>query len=790
MTLDELKAGQTACIIKLKGRGAFRHRLVEMGFTKGQEVETLRFAPMKDPVEFRILHSEVSLRRNEASLIEIVLLDKDHATLPKNDCIPKGLDNEESSENVYLDKQSEAIHNQETEHRDQNYKSECIEVCMVGNPNAGKTSLYNALSGEFEHVANYSGVTVDAKTVKFKSEEYTIELTDLPGTYSFSPYTPEEIYVREQLLHRIPDVIVNVIDGSNIERNLYLTTQLIDMDFKVVLSVNMFDELVKNGASLDLDLLGLLLGMPVVATVASKHKGTSTVIKKIKEVYLDKERHLRHTHIPYPEEIENAIRRLQDLIWKDPGFSDMYSSRFLAIKLLENDAEVVKTLHCLNNFEQIQKQSLLDRQRIKNIFSEDAAHLMTDARYAFIRGALKEAYTPEKTRSKQQTFTDKLDSILTHKIWGFPIFLFFLWVMFQTTFTLGQFPMDWIQSGVDGLYSFLTNILSDNIIQDALLDGVLRGIGGVIIFLPNILILFAFISFMEATGYMARVAFIMDKLMHTIGLHGKSFIPLIIGFGCNVPAIMATRTIENRKDRIITMLIIPFMSCSARLPIYILIVGAFFPSNAGSVIFLIYLVGIAFSILSALLFRKTLLPSSESPFAMEFPPYRLPTMRSVCYSLWVKTTHYLKKMGGVILIASIVIWALGYFPIQETGGVQIAEGTQMESSYLGQIGKFIEPVLRPLGLDWRMGISLLAGISAKEVVVSTLSVLLEPATAFTPLSAASFLIFVLLYLPCIAVFSAVKKESGSWKWPLLMAFYTTALAYLMAFLVYNIGSLF
>lgn len=769
MTLDELKEGQQARIAKVKGRGAFRQRLIEMGFVRGQIVETLRFAPMQDPVEFRILHSEVSLRRSEAALIEIEPILQNVAPGKAATSAANALSSSENGEGYGC-------------HKTATNTGTTIEVCMVGNPNAGKTSLYNALSGEFEHVANYSGVTVDAKSIGFDYKDYRLQLTDLPGTYSFSPYSPEERYVREHLLHHTPDVVLNVIDASNIERNLYLTTQLIDMDCKVVLAMNMFDELKKTGAHLDTELLGQLLGMPVVPTVASRHEGAASLAEKIVAVYNDAEPHLRHTHIPYPEDIETAIRKLQETIWKDPAFSDMYSSRFLAIKLLEEDTETLQPLRDLQTFKDLEALAQAEIKHIKSIFDEDPAHLMSDARYAFIRGALREAYTPAATPSLQKTFTDRLDSVLTHRIWGFPIFLCFLWVMFQTTFTLGQYPMDWIYDGVAALCNGLDQWMADGVLKDMLLNGILRGIGGVIVFLPNILILFTFISFMEATGYMARVAFIMDKLMHTIGLHGKSFIPLIIGFGCNVPAVMATRTIENRKDRLITMLIVPFMSCSARLPIYVMLSGVFFPKHAGNVIFLIYLAGIAMSILSALLFRKTLLPSAESPFVMEMPPYRRPALKSLCYGLWMKTKQYLKKMGGVIFVASLVIWALGYFPLSADGSP-----ADISQSYLGQIGHFIEPALQPLGFDWKMGISLLAGISAKEVVVSTLSVLVEPSQAFTPLTAASFLAFVLLYLPCIAVFSAVRKESGSLRWPLFMAFYTTLAAYIAALLVFNIG---
>ncbi|MEG1498659.1 MAG: ferrous iron transport protein B [Bacteroidales bacterium] len=839
MTLDQLTQGQKAVILKIKGRGAFRHRIIEMGFVKGQEVSVLRFAPMKDPVEFRILGSEISLRRSEAALIEINLLSSTENAISNSvDCLTdkeessfekEGAESQEepspnfkrngykspfsifsqkisTSQKVSASKKtSDILSAAVTAATTQNSSSTSlpfpvIEVCMVGNPNAGKTSLYNALSGEFEHVGNYSGVTVDAKTVRFPYQDYIIELTDLPGSYSFSPYSPEESFVRDQLLNKKPDVIINVVDASNLERNLYLTTQLIDMDFKVVIALNMYDEFTKKGDLLDYELLGKLMGMPVIPTIASKRKGIHELLTVVTEVFNEKNPTIRHTHIPYLEEVENSLRKIQDKIWKDPKFVDIYSSRFLAIKLLEKDVQVVQKLDCLQEVEPILQIAKLEGERLQMLYKEDADHLMAEFRYAFIRGALKECYKPAgtwgaSTSSKEknstspittkQSVTDRIDSILIHKIWGFPIFLIFLWIMFQTTFLLGSYPVEWIDMGVGKLSSYLHVVMYDSMLKDVLLDGILRGIGGVIIFLPNILILFSFIAFMEATGYMARVAFIMDKLMHTIGLHGKSFIPLIIGFGCNVPAVMATRTIENRKDRILTMLIVPFMSCSARLPIYILLVGAFFQAYAGTVIFLIYIVGIIFSILSALLFRFTLLPSTESPFVMEMPPYRWPTTRSVFRNLWVKTTQYLRKMGGIILIASILIWALGYFPIHPQ---PIAPEVQLEQSYLGTIGKWMEPIIKPLGFDWKMGISLLAGISAKEVVVSTMSVMMDAETAFTPLTAISFLAFVLLYFPCIAVFAAVHKESGSWKWPIFMALYTISLAWLVSFLIFQIGS--
>ena len=806
MTLDELKEGQQAVILKIKGRGSFRHRIIEMGFVRGQMVQVVRSAPLKDPVAFRILDSEVSLRRAEACCIEVLPCTEDEARefstfLPvAKDWEKAGKDPQESPLEKKLDSHS------------------VIDVCMVGNPNTGKTSLYNALSGAFEHVGNYSGVTVDAKTIVFTYKGHRIRLTDLPGTYSFSPYSPEEKLVMENLLEHRPDVIVNVVDASNIERNLYMTTQLIDMDFRVVVALNMFDELEASGAELQYGQLGKLLGMPVIPTVGRLGKGTDALLDKVIDVNEDRDCTVRHTHIPYSEEIEKALHGLQEQIWKDPAYNDVYSSRYIAIKILEGDLEWVRRSGLLSDLPALEKAGEEERGRIEKIFGEDMDQVFADYRYAFVRGALKECYHRPGSRSgkvaagapaeageeglpvvpSRRRATERIDAVLTHRIWGFPIFLAFMWVMFQATFTLGQYPMDWIEAGVDWLTGGLDRILPDNLFRALLVDGVVQGVGGVLVFLPNILILFLFISFMESTGYMARVAFIMDKLMHTIGLHGKSFIPLLIGFGCNVPAIMATRTIENRKDRLITMLIVPFMSCSARLPVYVLLVGMFFGSRSGTIIFLIYLFGILVSILTALLLRHTFLKSFDSPFVMEMPPYRWPTWLSIWKGLGNRTMQYLKKIGGVILLASILVWALGYFPASPDGlpadaspqSMALAEKQHLEQSYLGRIGRFIEPVIKPLGMDWQMGVCLLAGVSAKEVVVSTMSVIMDPQAAFTPVTALAFVFFVLLYFPCIGVFSAVAKESGSWKWAVFMALYTTAVAWLVSFAVYRIGSLF
>ena len=783
MTLNDLKEGQQAMILKVRGRGAFRHRIIEMGFVRGQMVTVLRSAPLKDPVEFRILDSEISLRRAEAALIEVMVCTPEEASKYRE--LQPG---HVACLHPHEDPQAAPLEREIDSHS-------VIEVCMVGNPNTGKTSLYNALSGAFEHVGNYSGVTVDTKTIEFTYKGHKIRLTDLPGTYSLSPYSPEEKLVMAYLLEHKPDVLVNVVDASNLERNLYMTTQLIDMDYRGVMALNMYDELQASGAVLDMDRLGLLIGMPIVPTVGRSKKGVDALLDKIIEVNEDRDKTVRHVHIPYAEEVENSLRQLQEEIWKDPWYDQIYSSRYLAIKLLEGDAGWVEESHVLEHLEDLQTMAENEGIRLQKLFGEDVDQVFADYRYAFVRGALREAYKPAAkaassarqdaedakegkavaVASSRRRVTEKLDRILTHRIWGFPIFLAFLWVMFQATFTIGQYPMDWIDAGVAWLAGWLDSVLPDNIFRAVFVDGIVQGAGGVLVFLPNILILFFFVSIMESTGYMARVAFIMDKLMHTIGLHGKSFIPMIIGFGCNVPAIMATRTIESRKDRLITMLIIPFMSCSARLPVYVLLAGLFFPKHAGTVIFLLYLFGILVSILSALLFRHTILKAFDSPFVMEMPPYRWPTWRSVGRSLWVRGKQYLKKIGGIILIASIIVWALGYFPVgpEAPAGVEVTPEMQaqldkahLEQSYLSRIGRFIEPVIRPLGMNWEMG-----------------------ASSFTSATALSFLVFVLLYFPCIGVFSTVARESGSWRWAVFMAVYTTAVAWIVSFIVFQVGTL-
>jgi len=796
-TLLDLRQGESAEIIKIRGRGHFRRRLLEMGFVKGKEITVVKSAPLQDPIEYRILGYHVSLRQSESQLVEVLKVndkrEKEELGEP-----PETL-------NVTLQEELQKAKARE--------KGKTIEVALVGNPNCGKTTLFNYISKSKEHVGNYGGVTVDSKTASFKRNGYRFEITDLPGTYSLSAYSPEELFVRSHIFTEMPDIVVNVVDASNLERNLFLTTQLIDMDIRVVLALNMYDELTSRGDILDHEELGKLLGIPVIPTVSSKGKGVKELFDRIIEVYEDRDPVMRHIHINYGIEIERSLARMQDVIWQDKKLTLKASSRYYAIKLLEKDPKIAQTLMKSSMHDELLGVVDQEIERLERIYREDSNTLITGARYGFIAGALKETLKVDATGQKIRRKSDAIDQFLTNKYIGFPLFIFFLWFMFQTTFSLGEYPKQWIEMGVGWLAGEISTLMPQGPLKDLLVDGVINGVGSVIVFLPNILILFFFISIMEDTGYMARAAFIMDKLMHKMGLHGQSFIPLIMGFGCNVPAIMVTRTLRNRNDRLATMLINPFMSCSARLPVYILIAGAVFPDHAGTVIFLIYLTGIVLAVLVSLIFKNTLFKSTEAPFVMELPPYRIPTLRVSIRHMWEKGQQYLRKMGGIILVAVIIIWALEYFP----AGSQASHQERLEKSYIAMVGKFIEPAIKPLGFDWKMGVSLITGAAAKEVVVSTMGVLYgsnhQPGTSpkqnlplilqnvrytdgpqigkpiFTPLAGISYLLFILVYMPCVAVIITVSRESGSWKWALFLILYTTVLAWLLSFSVYQLGSL-
>lgn len=820
MRLSELRTGEKGVIVKVLGHGGFRKRIVEMGFIKGKTVEVILNAPLKDPIKYRLLGYEISLRRQEADMIEVVseqeartMQNPYHGSITEDVPVPE-------SELVALAKG----------------KRRTINVALVGNPNCGKTSLFNIASGTHEHVGNYSGVTVDAKEGFFDFQGYHFRIVDLPGTYSLSAYTPEELYVRKHIIEETPDVIINVVDSSNLERNFYLTTQLIDMNVRMVIALNMYDELEASGNKLDYTQLSQLIGVPMVPTVCRRGEGVDKLFHVIIGIYeggdflsqkgeirseiledlrdwhktyvpdhefgSHKEEedarprgYMRHIHINHGPELERSIEEVKKAISQNEDIRHKYSTRFLSIKLLENDREIENFISTLPNGKEIIAIRNKETLRIRKVMNEDSEQAITDAKYGFITGALKETFT-DNHLEKEQT-TRVIDSIVTHRIWGYPIFFLFLYIMFEGTFVLGDYPMQGIEWLVDQLGNLIRNNMAEGPLKDLLIDGIIGGVGGVIVFLPNILILYFFISILEDSGYMARAAFIMDKIMHRMGLHGKSFIPLIMGFGCNVPAIMATRTIEDRKSRLITMLVNPLMSCSARLPIYLVMIGAFFPNCASFMLLCIYTAGILLAVIMARIFSKFLVKGEDSPFVMELPPYRMPTSKSIMRHTWEKGAQYLKKMGGIIMIASIIIWFLGYYP-RHDAHESVAE--QQENSYIGQIGKAIEPVIKPLGFDWKLGIGLISGVGAKELVVSTLGVLytnegdvenvnLSDRIPITPLVALAYMLFVLIYFPCIATFAAIKQESGSWKWAIFAAGYTTGLAWLVAFTVFQIGSI-
>jgi len=825
MRLSELQTGEKGVIIKVMGHGGFRRRIIEMGFIKGKTVEVLLNAPLKDPIKYKIMGYEISLRRQEAAMIEVMSEEEARESM---------------QETHFHDPIAEDIPVSEAKLKEiASGKRRTINVALVGNPNCGKTSLFNVASGSHEHVGNYSGVTVDAKEGHFDFQGYHFRLVDLPGTYSLSAYSPEELYVRKHIIDETPDVIINVVDAGNLERNLYLTAQLIDMNVRMVVALNMYDALLHSGNTLDHKKLGQLFGVPIVPTVSRTGKGIDNLFHVIIGLYegadfigqkeeiqdeamreyrewhdkyvpdhkygshdeethdFDGKSYIRHIHINHGPELERSIDAVKEVICKNENIRYKYSTRFLAIKLLENDKDIEqRVISTLPNGEEVIRVRDKEAERIRLSMNEDSEQAITDAKYGFITGALKETYT-EKNQNTEM-FTRIVDSIVTHKIWGFPIFFVFLYLMFECTFVFGEYPKGWIEWLVEQIASLAETFMPAGPLKDLIVDGIIGGVGGVIVFLPNILLLYIFISFMEDSGYMARAAFIMDKIMHKMGLHGKTFIPLIMGFGCNVPAIMASRIIESRKSRLVTILINPLISCSARLPIYLVMIGAFFPSKASLVLLSIYVTGILLAVLMARIFSRFIVRGDDAPFVMELPPYRMPTAKSVLRHTWEKGAQYLKKMGGIIMIASVIIWFLGYYPNHDAYSTT---AEQQENSYIGQIGKAIEPVIEPLGFDWKMGIGILSGIGAKELVVSTLGVLytndddiesvdLADRIPITPLVAYGYMLFVLIYFPCIATVAAIKNESGSWKWAAFTICYTTLLAWIVAFLVHQVGGIF
>ena len=793
MKLSDLKTGQHATIVTVQGHGSFRKRIVEMGFVRGKDVEVLLNAPLQDPVKYKVMGYEISLRRQEAEMI-VVDTDPSHQ---------QPVVNHETMTDTVQDNCDQSL---------PAHVGNTINVALIGNPNCGKTSLFNFASGAHGHVGNYSGVTVDASEARATCDGFVFNLTDLPGTYSLSCYSPEELYVREHLMKRHPDVVINVIDSSNLERNLYLTTQLVDMNVRMVCALNMYDEFERRGDTLDTQTLSTLFGVPFVCTSFKSGRGVQELFREVISVFEDCNASVRHIHINHGHEIESGIAHIQQYLKRNEVVRTLFSTRYMAIKLLEHDDRAEAYVAKMENAKEIMAARDAAELRVKEEKKTDSETAIMDAKYGFIHGALTEAGFRQGTKEDTYRMTHFIDDVLSNKYLGFPIFFLILYVMFQTTFSLGQYPMDWIESAVSWLGEQASALMPEGPLRSMLVDGVIGGVGAVIVFLPQILILYFFISLMEDSGYMARAAFIMDKLMHKMGLHGKSFIPLIMGFGCNVPAIMATRTIESRRSRLITMLILPFMSCSARLPIYIMIIGTFFAAQYRSwVMIMLYVIGVIVAIIVSKVFSSFVVKGEDTPFVMELPPYRWPTPKAIGRHTWEKGKEYLKKMGGIILVASIVVWALGYFPHDES----LSPVQQKEQSYIGSIGKAVEPVFELQGFNWKLDVSLIAGVGAKEIVASTIGVIYSGNDSFgdddsfsddtakysrlrnqmladgiTPLAAFSYLLFVLLYFPCIATVIAIRNETGSWSWAAFSAFYTTAIAWIVSMLVYQIGSLF
>ena len=837
MKLTELAEGKSGFVNKIIGRGSYRKRMMELGFVSGTKITVIRKAPFSDPVEYDIMGSRVALRNSDAEGVEIEI----EKSIRKN--------KNTTSENITVDNISK---------QNKNLLKE-INIAIIGNPNSGKSTIYNSITGKRERVGNYSGVTIESVNQIIKHSGYNLNIVDLPGVYSLNCISDSEKLVRDYIINNQPDIIINVVDAGNLERNMYLTTDLIDMDVKVVMALNMYDEFEKTGKKLNFNELGKLIGIPIIPTVAKENIGILKIINTVVSVYENIDNTTRHIHINYDYFVEQSIKEIQKHLKVEQNIklSRVISSRFLAIKLLEKDkGSDVFLQNCLN-FEEIKNSKLTEINKIEKEYNNDSEAVITDLKYGFISGALRETLTQSAlpTQERNKIF----DRIFTHKYFGLPIFIFLIWLMFFTTFSLGKFPMSWIENGVALISNLLSNNMADGMLKDLLVEGVISGVGGVIVFLPNILILFFFIALMEGTGYMSRAVFILDKSMHKIGLHGKSFIPLVMGFGCNVPAIISTRILENRSERMITMLINPFISCNARLPVYLLFIGAFFPSTSATMLFLVYLTGVLLAIITAIILRKTIFKATETSYVMELPPFRVPSVLSMLTYMWERAKEYLKKIAGVILVASVIFWALSYFPTKnertikanEQIKIQVAsydslllkidnnqkdsilqlkqnyvnatyskiKSFQREDSYIGQFGHFIEPAIKPLGFDWRIGISILSGLTAKEIIVSTLSVLYQAddndnhnavnhtliskikeqkyidgdkagKPIFTPLIAFVFMIFVSIYFPCIGSIVAISKESGSWKWGAFAVVYTMTLAWILSFIIYQLGTFF
>ena len=664
-----------------------------------------------------------------------------------------------------------------------NTKKEIIRVALAGNPNVGKTTLFNAITGKKQQVGNFPGVTVEKVSGAKKYKGFDFEFVDLPGTYSLTAYSLDEIVARDYIINDKPDVVVQVADATNIERNLYLTTQLMELGAKVVMALNMYDLAKARGDTFDTKKMEDFLEVPVVETIASKKIGIKQLLD---EVISEAKKGPHHEHvISYGSKIEKDISELRKILENDEKLSSKFHLRWLCVKLLEGDDDVQKKISKSLVFGQVTKL-------LKTIDFEEYETTMADKRYEAINAVLPQVCT---ICLEERTTSDMIDKVVTNKYIGIPIFLALMWGAFELTFIVAKPFSDLIDSGIAWLGGVVINNVQPNWLASFIGDGIIGSVGFVLIFVPIIFMLFLLISFLEESGYMARAAFIMDRVMYKIGLPGKSFVPILMGFGCNVPAIMATRTINDKKDRLITILINPFISCGARLPVYALFAGIFFGRTAGAVIFTIYVIGIVVAISSAKLFRSTIIPGKPAPFIMELPPYRFPTMRNSASYTWERGKAYLRKAGTIILLGAIIIWFLAYFPLDAEYG--------SGDSYAGMLGKVIAPVLAPLGFDWRITIALIFGFVAKEIVIGSLGViygvgedeagltdkLQESNSGIYPLNAFGLMLFTLLYTPCIATVAVIKQETGSWKWTAFSVAYGLTLAWVIIFIIFHVGRL-
>lgn len=820
MKLSDLKVNESFVVDEVETTGEIRQRIIEMGFTKGATGWIVRKAPLGDPIQVHVLDYDVSLRKSEALSIKVLKTD-----------LPKGFVNSENLVSNTGDDEAEVTASNGTDNTEKVIdKTKHVVVAIAGNPNAGKTTIFNALTGLNYKVANYPGVTVEKKETQIEHNGVKYRIIDLPGIYSLSAYSEDEVIACNYILQEKPDYIIDVLDSTNLERNLYLTLQLTELGIPVISALNMYEKAEKQGVTINENKLSKLLKFPLIKVAGDDHKSVIKLLDEISKIHKGERAYNKEdATIRYNTDIETAIK----LIISRMNDGDALHKRWLAIKALEKDERAFLYVRRLfNNSSEVIEDINKAVKELEALLEQKTDAIIADARYGYIKGALKQHVFKEKIEAFN--FTDAADIVFLNKYLGLPIFLVVLWVIFQATFTLGAYPQDWFDMGISAIGGFVGGLLPEGLFKSLVVDGIIGGVGAVLSFLPLVLILFLGISFLEDCGYMSRAAFLMDKIMHKFGLHGQSFIPLFVGFGCTIPAIMAARTLRSRKDRIVTILISTFMSCGARLPVYVLFIGAFFaPKIGGSIMFSLYMIGILLAFIFSFIFKKAFFKGEETPFVMELPPYRIPRVRTIVRGLLDRMFMYIKRAGTYVLLASILIWALITFPeysptegeeinfmgdarqlVLDSGGdvnnmdeitgeydILVAKES-LRQSFAGTIGLFIEPVIKPLGFDWRMGIALVAGGAAKEVIVSTIAQIrgiedgdevglaesLKNDQSFTPIVAYSFLLFVLIYIPCFAAVGVIGSEIGN-KWMMFVVVYTVALAWVVSFVFYQIASM-